>query len=462
MEDNFWQILAKLNGEKNYDGIIQFASPAAKRPGSDKARYCLAMAYVAKGDKTTGLKLLQTMIVQPPGANKDDKQHKLFMHRIILQTVELAELSLHGGDTIGKHTLGLVEKAERFGRKIKDADLEQGAEDILKRWVHTNSSKQSIVSLIPDSPLTLQVEPTNVCNLSCTMCPRGKMTRQAGFMEPEIFDEMLGGWKNRVLAKELRHLIFGTALPVFKRGSIKLFFMGEPLLHKQLGKLIESGNRAGCLVGLQTNGVALANKKVRESLLAARPSVVGVSLDGMDERSYQSVRQGAHWPDIRKGLEDFYKERGEMNLEKKILVVVSSIIPEWNQTSLERAQKFLEPIRPFVNKIGFVPLSRERDPEFYNEDGEIALYAKQSADSTAKPPPLCSEPFAKLNVLWDGSITPCCYDIDGEMPLGHVRDGIDNVWGSGKAKKLREALLNHDFTKHPLCSACMGNNKGNF
>ncbi|MDR2006797.1 MAG: SPASM domain-containing protein, partial [Acidaminococcales bacterium] len=115
--------------------------------------------------------------------------------------------------------------------------------------------------------------------------------------------------------------------------------------------------------------------------------------------------------------------------------------------------------RPFADKIGFIPLSRERNPEFYNEDGGIALYSRQPIAGAAKPEPLCTEPFTKLNVLWDGSVTPCCYDIDGAMPLGHIKDGIDNVWKSGKAKELREALLNHDFNKYPLCSACMGNSK---
>ena len=77
----------------------------------------------------------------------------------------------------------------------------------------------------------------------------------------------------------------------------------------------------------------------------------------------------------------------------------------------------------------------------------------------SKLQPLCVEPLTKLNVLWDGSITPCCYDIDCEMPLGHIKDGIDNIWKSSKVKELQEALLNQDFMKYPLCSACMSSNK---
>ncbi len=460
MKDNVMKVLSKLNSEENYESIIELTSLILiEHPEDIKVHYCLAMAYITKGDRTNGLKHLQNLITQSLSTNKENKLHRLFINRIILQTVEITELSLHGGDVLGKNTIQMVKEVKHYAHKLGEKNLEQSAENILKRWIHINSSNQPIVALIPDSPLTLQVEPTNACNLNCTMCPRSKMTRKVGFMDTAIFDEILGEWKNRVLVKQIQHLIFGTTFPIIKRGSIKLFFMGEPLIHNQLDKLIESGKRAGCTVGIQTNGIALINKEVRQKLLSAKPSVIGISLDGINEMSYQSVRQGAHLLDICKGLEGLHKEREEMNLHRKIWIMISSIIPEWNQTSLERAQRFLEPIRPFVDHIGFIPLSRERDPQFYDENGKITLYRKQPIASISKLQPLCVEPFTKLNVLWDGSITPCCYDIDCDMLLGQVKDGIDTIWKSNKVKELQYALLNQDIKKYHLCSVCMGNNK---
>lgn len=460
MKDDMMQILSKLNSENKCEGIIQLTLPITLEcPNDISARYCLAMAYIAKGDMSEGLEQLQIIIIQSQDPNKSSELNRLFVARVMLQTVEIAELSLHAGDVLGEKTLQMVKNVKDFGHNSHTKDLRDGAEDILKRWVHLNSLKQPIIAFIPDSPLTLQVEPTNACNLRCTMCPRSKMTRKLGSIDPAVFEEMLGGWKNRVYVKQVRHLIFGTTLPILKRGSIKLFFMGEPLIHNQIDKLIESGNQAGCKVGIQTNGIALKNEEVRRRLLAAKPSAIGISLDGISEMSYQSVRQGASWPEVCKGIEELNKERREMNLEKEIMILVSSIIPEWNQSALERAKRFLEPIRPFVDQIGYIPLSRERDPEFYNEDGKIIKYGKQLATETSKFEPMCTEPFTKLNVLWDGRIAPCCYDIDCEMQLGDVKDGVDNVWNSNKVKELQTALLNRDFKKYALCSACMKDRK---
>jgi len=456
MKAEMKQALSTLNDAGDFDGMIRLALPAAEeKPADIKARYCLAMAYLAKGDWTGGLKHLQTIIDQSSRDNRGDKPHRLFVNQIILQSVEIAEMMLHGGDSLGKNTLQLVKDVKKYGQKSGEKELELNAEKILSRWIHKNAFGQPVVAFIPGSPMILQVEPTNICNLNCTMCPRSKMTRSLGYMEPELFDEMLAGWENKVMVKPLRHWIFGTTIPMMKRGSIKLFFMGEPLIHPKLDALIESGNRAGCQVGIQTNGTAFIQQEIREKVLAAKPSVIGISLDGIHEMSYGAVRKGARWKEICDGLEALHRERRESGLEKKVLIIVSSILPEWDQASQERARKFLEPIRPFVDQIGFVPLSRERDPEFYDENGDMVSYEKERIDDAVKQRPMCTEPLTKLNVLWDGRITPCCYDIDCEMPLGHVYEGIDQVWRSGKVKALQAALLDQDYEKHPLCTACM-------
>lgn len=462
MKDATMNILSKLNSEGNYREIIRLISPILiENPEDIKTQYCLAMAYVASGDKSKGLKHLQNLISKSLNTNKESKLHKLFVSQVIVQTAELTELSLHGGDTLGANTLQMVKEVKHYAHKLGDSNLEVSAENILRRWIHKNSSNHSIVTLIEDSPLTLQIEPTNACNLNCTMCPRSKMTRKIGFMDTAIFEEMLGGWKNKLIIKNLQHLIFKNTFSIIKRGSLKLFFMGEPLLHSQLDKLVEMGNLAGCTVGIQTNGIELINKAVRQKLLSAKPSVIGISLDGINTMSYEAVRQGSNWMAICNGLKQLYMEREEMNLHKKIWLMISSIIPKWDQPSLERAQRFLEPIRPFVDHIGFIPLSCERDPKFYDENGNIKLYNKQPINKVSALHPLCAEPFTKLNVLWNGSITPCCYDIDGDMLLGHIKDGIDNVWKSRKVRELQDALLNKAVEKYPLCSACMSNKYSN-
>ena len=77
------------------------------------------------------------------------------------------------------------------------------------------------------------VEITSVCNLRCSFCPG--TGREARFLSPEEF---------RLLARRLRpHAAY-------------LYFhvMGEPLLHPELGTLLEIAAELGFRVCLTTNG----------------------------------------------------------------------------------------------------------------------------------------------------------------------------------------------------------------
>lgn len=454
MKKELLDILSKFNLEGYHENIIKYTMPVLSENSKDyKAFYCIGMAYIAKGDRTDGLKYLEKLISKSANYVKD-KEANLFIKRVTVQVVEISEVYLNSGDVFGEKTIDIIRDINKLAHKISDKEMIDSTDGIIRRWYHKGTSKKPIVAQLPESPHVLQIEPTNICDLNCTMCPRSKMTRGLGYMDPTMFSEMLNSWENRCATVPIKHLIFGTNILLTRRGSLKLFFMGEPLLHPNLNKLIEIGNSEGCKVGLQTNGTMLEKEEVRRKLLSAVPSVIGVSLDGIDPSSYESVRQGSRWDQLYCGLELLSNEREKMGLNKKIMITVSSIIPKWTQESLKRSEKFLDPIRPYVDYIGFVPLSCERDLEFFDDKGELVAYNKQSDINYNTSGSLCVEPFTKLNVLWDGTVTACCYDIDGEMPLGHVSQGIDNIWRSNKMVELHRSLLNKDTSLHPLCAIC--------
>jgi radical SAM protein with 4Fe4S-binding SPASM domain len=457
MDEYLLNKLRIFNFEGSYEKIIKCIMPVvADNPKDYKALYCIGMAYIAEGDRIKGLKYLQQLISIWNNIVVD-KNSMLFINRVKAQVVEISEIYLHSGDTLGDETINTIRDINKLARKNSDKELFASTEGILKRWYHKLPSKRPIIAQISELPLILQVEPTNLCNLKCTMCPRSSMTRELGYMDIHMFSEMLYSWENRCAVIPIKHLIFGTNILLTHRGSLKLFFMGEPMLHPQLNKLIEIGNSAGCKVGLQTNGSMLDKEDIRKKMLSAAPAVIGVSLDGIDPTSYESVRPGSRWEQVCRGLELLSRERDELGLNKKTLITVSSIIPKWNQESLKRSEKFLDPIREFVDSVGFIPLSCERDPEFFNENGDIVAYNKHSEISYNTAGSLCTEPFTKLNVLWDGTVTACCYDIDGKMPLGHISSGIDNIWRSSKMTELHNSLLNKDTSLHPLCTTCKSN-----
>ena len=92
-------------------------------------------------------------------------------------------------------------------------------------------------------PAEIWIEPTNFCNLRCKMCPQsGGLTREKGFMNLELYKKIIdevGKWK-----------------PI-----IKLFNLGEPLLHPEIVNMIKYAKKKGCYVMINTNATLLNEKK---------------------------------------------------------------------------------------------------------------------------------------------------------------------------------------------------------
>ena len=63
----------------------------------------------------------------------------------------------------------------------------------------------------------------------------------------------------------------------------------------------------------------------------------------------------------------------------------------------------------------------------------------------------CPNPFNEVGVLWNGDVTLCSLDHDGQLKVGNVRDSsIEAVIQSEAAQKLRASMLGD----HPLPSIC--------
>jgi len=458
--------LASLFCEGKYDEIIKISQLSlSKNPLNHSAHYCAAMAYLASTNIPQGIQHLQKIVRSYPHLSlRADDSTNLFIGHSALQLARIVEFfNLMFPDNImranGMRQCAAL--AKEIGQKLEDKTLSEPAEQIFQNLWPVNPKKRSgTETFFPrsDSPPTLQIEPTNYCNLRCRMCPSEKMTRKKGHIDLSLFKEIFTGWSNKYKELSIHHLIHGINIKglIKQPGVVKLFFMGEPLLHPQLDKLVNIARETGSSVGIQTNGVLLEKPQVRNGLLTSQPEEVAISLDGISVETFETVRKGANWQRICEGIKALHKERAKMKLADSISIAVSTIITEDTEENKERALAFLSPLRPFVDKIQCIYLSCKYTPYFFNSGGELKKYDHIPPTSFSENLPLCTEPLEKLNVLWDGTITPCCSDFDAKIPIGNVREGIDNVWGGDKIKSLHKALLNHDMHDFPFCQGCLG------
>ena len=255
---------------------------------------------------------------------------------------------------------------------------------------------------------SLIIEPTNTCNLRCTFCfVTEGMTREGGFMEFDLFKKIIDD------SPDLEHLCMHN--------------WGEPLLHKDIFKMIEYAKNKGVnYVVMNTNGTLLTDKMI-DQIVDSKLDIIRFSIDGSAE-TFKRVR-GVELQNI------------EQNINKL---------------------KNVKEIRRPKLKMGVV-FTVEEDTEGDAED--YITHWEKIVDHVRLQPKLitsprtevCPEPFGKdygkLVVLWDGRVIPCCVDYNANLTIGSVQnDTIQNLWKNEKMDLLRKQHLNGQFPD--TCANC--------
>ena len=144
---------------------------------------------------------------------------------------------------------------------------------------------QQYCSIQTLSPLYPTVEVTGLCNLRCSSCPRSdeELLPPGNYMSAENYKKVI-----TKLVDEIPFLYL-----------VDLYIWGEPLLNKDLPKIIEINNSLGVASGLSTN---LNNVNSLDAVLAAFPAQIRVSLSGASEETYNITHTGGKWSRVSKNL----------------------------------------------------------------------------------------------------------------------------------------------------------------
>tara|TARA_B110000467_G_scaffold17420_1_gene15324 strand:- start:75 stop:920 length:846 start_codon:yes stop_codon:yes gene_type:complete len=255
---------------------------------------------------------------------------------------------------------------------------------------------------------SLIIEPTNTCNLRCTFCfVTDGMTRDGGFMDFNLFKKIIDD------CNDLEHLCMHN--------------WGEPLLHKDIFRMIEYAKNKGVnYVVMNTNGTLLTDKMINR-IVNSKLDIIRFSIDGSAE-TFKRVR-GVELENIEKNI-------------KKLKIIKEKKRPELK-----------------MGVVFTVEEDTEGDAEEYiNHWEKIVDHVRLQPKLITSPrTEVCPEPFGKdygkLVVLWDGRVIPCCVDYNANLMIGNIQnDTIPNLWKSEKLNILREQHLKGEFPD--TCANC--------
>ena len=145
-------------------------------------------------------------------------------------------------------------------------------------------------------PICVYLETTNRCNLLCTTCPRT-------YEELEPPADMSWDLFRRIVDQ----------LPRIERAV--LHGIGEPMLVKNLPRMVHYLKDRGTYVLFNTNGTVL-NEKNGRALIDAGLDELRVSLDAANAQSYQAIRGKNYFNRILKNVRAFRALQERLGCER--------------------------------------------------------------------------------------------------------------------------------------------------
>jgi MoaA/NifB/PqqE/SkfB family radical SAM enzyme len=333
------------------------------------------------------------------------------------------------------------------------------------------SMEKRFLGKVPIPLKRVHLELTNICDMDCLFCPKAYMKRPPGIMQTSLAKGIL----SELGAKKVCD-------------KVTFHVMGEPTLHPDFFQILEHAHAEGVKVGLTTNGAKLGGP-IGKKLLQYHLHQIDVSLQTPDEQSFALRKaRSLTFPEYRDGVLEFFAEYhkrwpdtifkfrflntrfAKKSIEKKVgpIKVISS--------TQELRRTFRLWAGRIYNIVGFDEEKREKAfagierlvsykwnvvevyPNVFFETYVLDDWghAFEEGDVRDAWAGYCFGMKDHFSILYNGDVTLCCIDFDGQTAIGNLREStLEKILSSAKLGEILAGFRRYRLV-HPYCKKCLG------
>jgi radical SAM protein with 4Fe4S-binding SPASM domain len=249
--------------------------------------------------------------------------------------------------------------------------------------------------------------------------------------------------------------------------KIILYWSGEPLIAKDLTKMIRYASDRGVTTHVSTNAVLLDEKMCNDLIDAGLDHVI-VCIDGFSTDTFEDFRSGARFDTVLRNLEILDRVKNERRSNYPFLEV-QWINTATNAHELAAAREYFSKLNRFdhfhVKSVALPDhrfLSDTQMERLINKyipnNGKVRRQYLDPETIRRKPSNLRCKVTKTPAVTAQGEITMCCYDFKGEYSVGDVKeDRLEVLWQSDLYKERRAHVYALDYDLCQNCPSLMGN-----
>lgn len=276
-------------------------------------------------------------------------------------------------------------------------------------------------------PYILFVDPTNVCNLRCPLCPTGtgELGRRAGMLKYDCFTGIID-----------RYAPYAY--------EVNLYNWGEPLLNKDIFRMIEYAASKNLLPAMSSNLNTVRETDI-DNLARSGLEYLTVSLDGTTQEVYAHYRRQGDLKLVLDNLRQLIERRQSLG-RKTPFIEWQFIVMKHNVHQVDEARRLAKEIE--VDLLRFIPvglpmeaenkakLRREWYPEFGDAASRVDTGQYQFLQKPRKS--ACFYLYRSLTVNPDGRVSPCCIVYGEKNDFGDsLTQDHEELWNNEKFRSAR-------------------------
>lgn len=311
----------------------------------------------------------------------------------------------------------------------------------IKNYGLAKFQKWRKTSKLRSKPYRYSIDPINICNLKCPVCPTGLgiLGREQGKIEFNNFVKIIEQIKD-------------TAI------GLELYNWGEPFLHPDIFKMISYAHNCYISVGLNTN-LNYFNAKMAQQTVNANLDRLVVSIDGSTQEVYEKYRKNGK---LNKVLNNVRLLVAEKEKQDSIypFITIRLLVTRHNEHQIDEMRQLAKDLKvdKFTTHTFFVDTTNVKQVKEWLPTNQ----AYSDYDYTGTPENVwhCSDLWERMVINWDGNVAPCCWLHHKSHDFENILEKpLDDIWNGDAYISSRGVFALDETkkdTKKTICATCKG------
>lgn len=306
----------------------------------------------------------------------------------------------------------------------------------------TKAQKWSRRDQVWGMPYRYVIDPINVCNLRCPLCPTGL--------------GILGRKRGKMCLQDYQHLIDQITPYAY---LVELYNWGEPFLHPDIFEIIRYASSKRIVVKVSSN-LNHFNQEMAAKTVDSGLDWLLVSIDGSSQETYEKYRKGGNLSKVLENVRLLVEEKRRKNAHSPF-IVTRILVNKHNEHQIEELRQTCEQIGVDAFTVGtlFIDTTKPEQAQEWLPENEDLSYYDYSADRLENVWH-CADLWESMTINWDGGLAPCCWLHDKKHDYENALSRpLKDIWNGDAYISSRRVFAIGGAKEGPsktICTVCKG------